>query len=173
MLIDSVTVLLHRLGVAYRAIMNPVMRVRRDGSGELIDARPAADVDGGDGVDEAWIHIELAETADRSAVESARRMLPRILADARQVAVDGSAMVARLQSLANDVEADADGHFSAPERKDVAALARWLADGHFVLLGCQRCPVTDTASSVDPDSRLGVLRLREDVLPPLTSEGNC
>ncbi|BCI54219.1 NAD-specific glutamate dehydrogenase [Mycolicibacterium litorale] len=171
MLIDSVTVLLHRLGVAYRAIMNPVMRVRRDGSGELIDARPAADVDGGDGVDEAWIHIELAETADRSAVESARRMLPRILADARQVAVDGSAMVARLQSLANDVEADADGHFSAPERKDVAALARWLADGHFVLLGCQRCPVTDTASSVDPDSRLGVLRLREDVLPPLTSEG--
>ncbi len=29
MLMDSVTVLLHRLGVAYKAIMNPVFRVRR------------------------------------------------------------------------------------------------------------------------------------------------
>jgi glutamate dehydrogenase len=33
MLIDSITVLLHRLGVAYRAIMNPVFRVRRDAAG--------------------------------------------------------------------------------------------------------------------------------------------
>jgi glutamate dehydrogenase len=174
-LIDSVTVLLHRLGVSYRAIMNPVLRVRRGSSGELLDARPvsdSADREADGGVDEAWIHIELSEPADRSAVDTARRMLPRILADARQVGMDGSAMVARLQALANDIEADTDGHFTAPERKDVAALARWLADGHFILIGCQRCPVTETESSVDGDSRLGVLRLREDALPPLTRPGD-
>ena len=171
-LIDSVTVLLHRLGVAYRAIMNPVLRVRRGPAGELLDARPAADAADGEGNDEAWIHIELSETADRSSVAAARRMLPRILADARQVSIDGNAMVARLQSLANDIEADTDGHFNGPERKDVAALARWLADGHFILIGCQRCPITATGSSVDADSRLGVLRLREDVLAPLTREGD-
>ena len=57
-----------------------------------------------------------------------------------------------------------------PDRKDVAALLRWLADGHFVLLGYQRCPVRDGRSSVDPSSRLGVLRLRQDVLPPLTDD---
>ena len=34
MLMDSVTVLLHRLGVAYVAIMDPVFRVRRDPTGE-------------------------------------------------------------------------------------------------------------------------------------------
>ena len=45
---------------------------------------------------------------------------------------------------------------------------RWLADGHFVLLGYQRCQVRDGQSSVDPASRLGVLRLRTDVLPQLT-----
>jgi glutamate dehydrogenase len=152
--------------------MNPVMRVRRGPSGELLDAHPAADAGpGGEGVDEAWIHIELAETADRSSVETAKGMLPRILAEARQVALDSSAMIARLQWLADQVEADAGGCFTAPERKDVAALARWLADGHFVLLGCQRCPVTDSESSVESDSRLGVTRLREDVLPPLTREG--
>nr|WP_231743590.1 NAD-glutamate dehydrogenase [Mycobacterium sp. GA-2829] len=169
-LIDSVTVLLHRLGVGYRAIMNPVLRVRRGPDGELLEARPAAESDGA-GVDEAWIHIELSEAADRSAVQTAERMLPRIIADARQVGLDSSAMVAALQSLADDIEADAGGHFDAPERKDVAALARWLAEGHFVLIGCQRCPVSTTESTVDDDSRLGVLRLRKDVLAPLTQPG--
>ena len=39
---DTVTVLLHRLGVAYTAIMNPVFRVRRNPAGELLDVHPAA-----------------------------------------------------------------------------------------------------------------------------------
>jgi len=37
MLMDSVTVLLHRLGVPYKAIMNPVFRTRRGPSGELLE----------------------------------------------------------------------------------------------------------------------------------------
>ena len=40
MLMDSVTVLLHRLGVAYLAIMNPVFHVRRDGTGDLLAVGP-------------------------------------------------------------------------------------------------------------------------------------
>ena len=43
MLMDSVTVLLHRLGVAYKAIMNPVFRVRRGPSGDLLEIEPASD----------------------------------------------------------------------------------------------------------------------------------
>src|ERR1700752_1113929 len=43
MLMDSATVLLHRLGVAYRAIMNPVFRVRRGPTGELLEIEPASD----------------------------------------------------------------------------------------------------------------------------------
>ena len=38
-----------------------------------------------------------------------------------------------------------------------------------MLLGYQRCQVRDGQSSVDPSSRLGVLRLRADVLPQLTA----
>lgn len=171
MLIDSITVLLHRLGVAYRAIMNPVFRVHRDGSGALRDVEVGAPPAGDDGIDEAWIHIELSRSAQQSAVQEVQRLLGPILADARQIALDGDAMVAVLQSLANDLEADTDRRFAAPDRRDVAALVRWLADGHFVLMGCQRCPIVDGRSSVDPDSRLGVLRLRDDVLPPLSRDG--
>ena len=169
MLMDSVTVLLHRLGVAYNAIMNPVFRVRRGPTGELLEIEPASDAASADGIDETWIHVELARSVDRKSLAEAERLLPNVLADARQVALDSGAMAATLRGLAGDLDADPEGRFPGPDRKDVAALLRWLADGHFVLLGYQRCPVRDGQSSIDPSSRLGVLRLRQDVLPQLTA----
>jgi glutamate dehydrogenase len=169
MLMDSVTVLLHRLGVAYQAIMNPVFRVRRGASGELLEIEPASDAAFRDGIDEAWIHVQLAGSVDGKSLEEAQRLLPSVLADARQVALDSTALGAMLRSLAAELDSDPEGRFPGSDRKDVAALLRWLADGHFVLLGYQRCPVRDGQASVDPSSRLGVLRLRQDVLPQLTA----
>jgi glutamate dehydrogenase len=168
MLMDSVTVLLHRLGVAYKAIMNPVFRVRRGPNGDLLAIEPAAAAPFGDGIDETWIHVQLADSCDPKAVEEVRRLLPSVLADARQVALDSTSMAAMLISLAAELDSDAT-RFPGSDRKDVAALLRWLADGHFVLLGYQRCQVGNGQSAVDPSSRLGVLRLRSDVLPQLTA----
>ncbi len=169
MLMDSVTVLLHRLGVAYTAIMNPTFRVRRGPTGELLEIEPASDAAFRDGIDETWIHVQLGGSVDNKAIADTTRLLPSVLADARQVALDSTAMAAMLRGLAAELDSEP-GRFPRPERKDVAALLRWLADGHFVLLGYQRCPVHDGQSSVDPASRLGVLRLRQDVLPQLTSK---
>ena len=116
------------------------------------------------------MHVQLSGSVDRRALAEAEELLPRVLADARQVALDSTAMAATLRSLAADLDTDAGQRFPSPDRKDVAALLRWLADGHFVLLGYQRCPVRDGDASVDASSRLGVLRLRHDVLPQLTSK---
>ncbi len=169
MLMDSVTVLLHRLGVAYTAIMNPVFRVRRGPTGELLEIQPASDAGFEDGIDESWIHVELAGSVDRKSLAEAEHLLPNVLADARQVALDSGAMATTLRGLANELDTDHEDHFPGADRQDVAALLRWLADGHFVLLGYQRCTVRGGKSSVDPSSRLGVLRLRQDVLPELTA----
>ncbi|AQA04417.1 NAD-glutamate dehydrogenase [Mycobacterium sp. MS1601] len=166
MQMDSVTVLLHRLGVAYTAIMNPVIRVRRDASGELLDIVTGADDNGA--TTETWIHIQLVESVNRAALEKAAEALPRVLSDARQVALDSVAMDSALLSLAALLDADDADRFPGPDRSDVADLLRWLADGHFVMLGYQRCPVSDGQASVDTSSRLGVLKFREDVLPQLT-----
>jgi len=95
------------------------------------------------------------------ALEEVKRLLPSVLADARQVAVDSTSMAATLRSLSAELDSDYEGRFPGSDRKDVAALLRWLADGHFVLLGYQRCQVRDGQASVDPSSRLGVLRLRK------------
>ncbi|TRW88527.1 NAD-glutamate dehydrogenase [Mycolicibacterium sp. 018/SC-01/001] len=170
MLMDSVTVLLHRVGVAYKAIMNPVFRVRRGAGGELLDIVPSSEATFGDGVDETWVHVQLSSAVDRRALAEAERLLPRVLADARQVALDSQSMGATLRGLAAELDSDTGRRFPSADRKDVAALLRWLADGHFVLLGYQRCPVRDGQATVDAASRLGVLRLRQDVLPQLTDK---
>ncbi|HEY9263203.1 MAG TPA: NAD-glutamate dehydrogenase, partial [Mycobacterium sp.] len=170
MLMDSVTVLLHRIGVAYKAIMNPVFRVRRGAAGELLEIVPAQQATFGDGIDETWVHVQLSGSVDKRALAEAEKLLPRVLADARQVALDSTAMAATLRGLAAELDSDNGQRFPSPDRKDVAALMRWLADGHFVLLGYQRCPVRDGEATVDASSRLGVLRLRQDVLPQLTTK---
>ncbi|MBX8691546.1 NAD-glutamate dehydrogenase, partial [Mycobacterium sp. 20091114027_K0903767] len=169
MLVDSVTVLLHRHGIAYPAIMNPVFRVHRDADGVLLDFQPAAEATGVDGVDECWILVPVNGAADGPALTEVVGLVPGVLAEARQIGLDAAAMGAALHALANDVATDVEGRFPNTERRDVAALLRWLSDGHFVLLGYQQCAISDGRASVDPSSRLGVLKLREDVLPPLTA----
>src|ERR1700694_1402126 len=110
MLMDSVTVLLHRLSVAYRAIMNPVCRVRRGPTGELLDITPASDPAAPrDGIDETWIHVQLARSVDRKALAEAERLVPHVLADARQVALDSDAMAATLSGLANELDTNPEG----------------------------------------------------------------
>ena len=166
-LMESVNVLLHRLGVAYLAIMSPVFRVHRGAEGELIDMTPATE-DAGDGVDEAWIHVQLAPSVDLKAVAEAERLLPSVLADARQVARDSPAMTDALRALADALDSQTSSRFPAADRHEVAELLRWLVDGHFVLVGYQRYSVCDGDASVDDGSRLGVLRQRQDDFPQLT-----
>ena len=169
MLMDSVTVLLHRLGVAYLAIMNPVFHVHRDGGGDLLAVGPKDS--GGDGIDETWIHVQLVPSVDRNALHEAERLLPGVLADLRRVAADSTAMIAVLNELAHDVETNANGHYPGTDNGDVAALLRWLADGHFTLLGYQRCPVHDGRVSGDAaTASLGVLRHRKRSRPRLTED---
>jgi len=169
MLIDSITVLLHRLGVAYAAIMNPVFHVRRDDAGELLAVEPEpAD---GDGIDETWIHVKLSPSVDRNALREAERLMPGVLSDLRRVAADSTAMMAILTGLADEVETNANDHYPGPNAGDVATLLRWLADGHFTLLGYQRCPVHDGRVSGDAaTTSLGVLRRRKGSRPRLTED---
>ena len=100
-LMDSVTMLLHRLGLPYEAIMNPRFVVRRGPAGELLDIAPGAD-----DATESWIHIQLAPTVGLRALTEAQRILPDVLADSHQVTVDSPAMNARLIGLADALDAD-------------------------------------------------------------------
>jgi len=170
MLMDSITVLLHRLGVGYVGVMHPVVGALRDADGTLVDA--VAEPIDGSAVPESWIHIQLAEPVDYRAVGEAARLLPMVVDDARLVAEDSATLAATLQGLAHEIAADDGTRFLGPNRMDVSFLLRWLGDGHFVLLGAMRCTVADGRATVDESSRLGVTRLRGEALPELTGSGD-
>ncbi|HWF28795.1 MAG TPA: NAD-glutamate dehydrogenase [Mycobacterium sp.] len=169
MLMDSVTVLLHRLGVTYAALMTPVFEVHRSPTGELLSVEPKAR-DAPQYVGEAWMHMQLPLSVDSKALAEVERLLPKVLGDVQRVATDAAALIATLCDVAADVEANAHDQFSAPDRNDVAALLRWLADGNFLLLGYQRCRVHDGLVSGDGSPGLGVLRTRTGSRPRLTDD---
>lgn len=169
MLMDSVTVLLHRLGVFYTAIMTPVFEVQRSPTGELLGIQ-AKSQDKSPYVGEAWIHVQLSSSVDRKALAEVERLLPKVLADVQRVATDATAMIATLSELATTVDEDPEGHYAAPDRHEVAELLRWLDDGNFLLLGYQPCRVQDGLVIGDGSSGLGVLRARSGTRPRLTDD---
>jgi glutamate dehydrogenase len=168
MLMDSVTVLLHRLGVTYTAVMTPVFEVRRSPAGELLSIEPQAS-GASQFAGEAWVHVQLS-TSDRKTLPEVERLLPKVLADVQRVAADSAALIATLSKLAADVDANAGEHFVAPDREDVAALLTWLGNGNFLLLGYQRCRVEDGRVYGEGTSDLGVLRERIGARPRLTDD---
>ncbi|MEB3061717.1 NAD-glutamate dehydrogenase [[Mycobacterium] zoologicum] len=179
MLMDSVAVLLHRLGVAYLGIMTPVFTVQRDAAGELSSVEPnSAGLSGGSSLAspgteagaETWIHVQLSPSVSHGTLTEIEQLLPHVMADVRQVAADSTAMREALDALAAEVEADAHGHYDAPDRNEVAKLLHWLADGHFVLLGYQRGVVQDGRVLVEDADRMGVLRVRASLRPRLTGD---
>lgn len=169
MLLDSVTVLLHRLGVGYAGIMAPVFDVRRGPSGDLLGIEPtppgASQYDG-----EAWIYVQLSPSVDSKALAEVERLLPKVLTDVEQVATDAAELITTLGDLAATVETNSDDRFSAPDRGDVAELLRWLGNGNFLLLGYQHCRVHDGLVSGDGSTSLGVLRTRTGSRPRLTDD---
>jgi glutamate dehydrogenase len=169
MLMDSVTVLLHRLGVAYTAIMTPVFEVHRSPDGELLSVEPKAP-----GtppfVGEAWIHVQLSPSVDPKALAEVEQLLPKVLADVQRVAADAALLISTLSDLAADIEGNTLGHYCAPDREDVAALLRWFGDGNFLLIGYQPCRVQDGLVIGDGSTGLGVLRARSGTRPRLTDD---
>jgi len=169
MLMDSVTVLLHRLGVGYTAIMAPVFEVHRSPTGDLLSVGPKAPgTTAHEG--ESWIYVQLVPSVDGKAIAEVERLLPKVLTDIQEVARDAAALIATMIDLAADIETNSAGRYSAPDREDVAALLRWLGDGNFLLLGYQRCRVHQSQVSGDGSDGLGVLHNRTGSRPRLTDD---
>lgn len=101
-----------------------------------------------------------AETLDR--IEQA---LPQVLSDLRSVTDDTPAMVASMTTLADRLDRTAEWSDDA-EISECARLLRWLADGHFTVLGYSDYRMRRTSPTPDaefgmwpvPGTGLGVLR---------------
>ncbi|WP_280396322.1 NAD-glutamate dehydrogenase [Nocardia brasiliensis] len=155
MLVDSVTAALRRLGATITEVIHPILDVARDESGRLRAIEPqhhtvASRTAGGAAfAAESWMHVQLADDVGLAILDEAERMLPHLLTDLRRVAQDTPAMDSTLAAVAAELAMAADD----PADLRYAEMVRWLAAGHFTILGYARYHDGGRA-----DDGLGILR---------------
>jgi len=150
-LVDSITMELANHGLSARVIVHPQLRVRRDVTGtlrEIVGPIAAGEPEREhDELAESWTHIEIPPLAD-GETETLAADLERVLGDVRVAVEDYPRMRARVMRLADEVQGSAAASASAAAASpqlpaelaaeapaEIAALLRWLTDGHFTFLG--------------------------------------
>ncbi|MEV0297705.1 NAD-glutamate dehydrogenase [Nocardia sp. NPDC050710] len=173
LLVDSVTAALRRLGATVTEVVHPVFDVVRDEGGALRAIAPTIGedpgerrkpVDGGSFA-ESWMHVQLGSEVREEVLDRIEQALAPLLGDLRQVADDTAAMVAAMGEVAERLDRGA-ARTSDPELTECSKLLRWLADGHFTVLGSgyyrfRRSGPTPEAELEQwqvPGTGLGVLR---------------
>ncbi|WP_026343264.1 NAD-glutamate dehydrogenase [Nocardia sp. BMG111209] len=166
LLVESVTAALARRAVSVSEVIHPIFEVTRDADGHLVSAAPhEVDGNGATGLRESWMHVQLHPATSPELLSRIESDLPDVLSDVRRVIGDTEAMRTVQERLIGLLDAAADAGappFPPDDLTDCANLLRWLADGHFTVLGYARfhraAPGGPAKSVVVPDSCLGVLR---------------
>jgi glutamate dehydrogenase len=134
-LIDSIRAELGRSHVVIRHILHPQLVVARDQTGELTrvyDIEDNAEVPS-EANSEAWIQIELETMPDAQVAQLVEDLI-RVLNDVHHAVEDRPQMYALMRSLADNLAADP-GEFDRETSAEAGELLRWLADGHYMVLG--------------------------------------
>ena len=176
-LIDSVSMELIRRGFGVHLIIHPVLTVRRDGDGGLLEVLPPGSEAGDGTVTESVIHAEVERQTDPAELERLREHLLRVIGEVRAAVEDWQPMRERALALVNELE-QAPAGLAPGEVEEAKWFLAWLADDNFTFLGYREYEVIEEAGHVRlatvPDSGLGILRQGEreessrsfDKLPP-------
>jgi glutamate dehydrogenase len=159
-IVDSVTMELSRAGAEIDLMIHPVMRVRRDARGRMLEVLEASG-DPGQGTPESILHAELTREHDPERLHSLTESLDRVLAEVAAAVGDWQAMRGRLLELADGLDS-VPSEIPREEVEETRAFLRWVADDHFVFLGYREYELLDepggAALKSRPDSGLGILR---------------
>jgi glutamate dehydrogenase len=155
-IVDSVTMELSRQGYGIELIVHPVMRVVRDGDGDLLEVLgPAAAAPGF--VIESVIHAEVARQADSDRLAVLRAGVELVLEEVRAAVEDWAPMRARTTALATELRRQSPP-VDRQELGDTQAFLEWLGKDNFTFLGYREYELRASELSVVPGSGLGILR---------------
>ncbi|MCZ7418758.1 NAD-glutamate dehydrogenase [Verrucosispora sp. WMMA2121] len=169
-LVDSVTALLNTHHLDVHLLVHPLVVVRREPLGRLVEV--AADVEPDDAISgdlvESWMRIEIDPVRDPEERDKLRRELQRVLTDVREAVEDWPKMRQRALALADELAAarTSDNRPPVPEKDitDSVELLRWLAHDHFTFLGYREYRLVPNSAADGPaleavlGTGLGILR---------------
>ncbi|MBQ1048267.1 NAD-glutamate dehydrogenase [Micromonospora sp. C51] len=169
-LVDSVTALLNTHHLDVHLLVHPLVVVRREPLGRLVEV--AADVEPDDAISgdlvESWMRIEIDPVRDPEERDKLRRELQRVLTDVREAVEDWPKMRQSALALADELAAarTSDNRPPVPEKDitDSVELLRWLAHDHFTFLGYREYRLVPNSAEGGPaleavlGTGLGILR---------------
>ncbi|WP_025273950.1 NAD-glutamate dehydrogenase [Haloglycomyces albus] len=169
-LVDSLTGLFARHGLDIHVFVHPIVAVKRDSEGRLLEA-PAQPGDG-EAMNESWMHIEVQRVTDPDLQETLESDIRQVLRDVKAAVADWKPMRAKALEIAENLEKDG-SDLPVPDKDvtDTIALMRWLAADRFTFLGFRQYRLEGSGSErvlapVD-GTGLGLNGLRSGTPKPL------
>ncbi len=162
-LVDSVTAALNEIDLIVHLVIHPIVAVRRDAEGRLIELLDGIDGNGADGAEvlrESLMHVEISEQSDPQRREAIKARLISVLGDVRHAVADWPRMRKALKATLEDLESRS---LPLPIREvnEIADFLRWLDEDNFTFLGYREYRYRPAAADepvVVPKSGLGILR---------------
>jgi glutamate dehydrogenase len=158
-LLDSAIMEANRQGLTLHQVIHPVLRVRRDGKGNLLEILPGSGKDRGQL--ESFIHMELDRRTEPDVLQRLHDGILGVLGDVRRAVEDWQKIVARMESAIAETEKDRPPLDAERTPEDLAFL-RWLVDHHFTFLGYRDYDLVSEKGEdvlrIVPGSGLGLLR---------------
>ncbi len=159
-LVDSIANELNRREITVHLLAHPVLAVRRDLDGDLLDFGPDT---GERGRPESMMHIEIDRQAGSGQLDDLASALARVLAEVRLAVDDWRPMRQACLDAIADLSSGRSQNFE--EYQD---FLQWLEAGHFTFLGHRRYRYVDDATrpgglryELIQGSALGILRRDE------------
>jgi len=162
-LVDSTRMEINRQGYAIHMILHPVMKVRRDAEGRLIEVLPP-DTDEEDAITESVIHVEVDRQTEPEVLEELKQAIEKTLADVKAAVEDWLKMRERAREIVSVLEENPPD-FEPEDLAETRAFLEWIDDDNFTFLGYREYDLTtqdgEEALCAVPDSGLGILRQKE------------
>ena len=161
-LVDSVSAELNRHGLAVHLVIHPVIRVRRDADGRVMELFEKGEAPDG-AVAESYMHIEVDQQTAPDQLRQVCDGIVRVLADVRAAVEDFQAMRGRLAETLADSRARRPP-LDADDVEEALAFLKWMDEDHFIFLGVReyRFGEENGEETLDIQAGLGLGILRGD-----------
>jgi glutamate dehydrogenase len=174
-LVDSVTMTLGHGGHELKLVIHPVIWVRRDADGNMIEVL-AQGAEAPDAIAESVLHVEVERERNVTLLGYLRDRVQKVLQEVQAAVVDWRAMRSRAIELMKDLEAN-HGTVDDAEVAETAEFLNWLVVNHFTFLGYRDYDLVErdgtSGLEVIQSSGLGILRAEpERTFTPLAPQAH-
>jgi len=157
-LVDSVAMELNRHGLVIHLPIHPVIAVRRDAAGGLVEVLP---LDSEEGLRESFLHFEVDRQSEPEVLDKLRASVERVLGDVRASVEDWEEMREQVRKILEEFD-ERPPPVDEAELAEARALLEWIDNHHFTFLGYRAYDLIteDGADVLRPiqGTGLGILR---------------